>query len=514
MEEILSELEKLGEAVSRSLLACILNSSTDAIIGKDASGTIFRWGRGAEKLSGYSAQEAVGKNISFLFPPDKWEPYQALIEEAKVSGLIENLETAWVRKDGITRQMLMNIAAISGEKAGEIRGFTIIAQDITERIETQEALCESELHYRKLFETARDGILLLDAGTGEIYDANPYILDILGYTHDELVGKKLWDIGSFKNIDASEDTFRELLEKGKNHVEDLPIETKDGRAIEVEFVSTFYYSADSKEIIQCNISVGSKEVIQCNIRDITEKKALERQKADFYAMVTHDIRSPLTSVIGYSELLKSKSDKFDAETNQMVATIMKSGERIEHLLENFLTISKIDAGKFVVTPAPTDIAALLRDACSDIEMAVQKKKLDLKIEIADGLPQATVDPKLIQRAVLNLLHNAINYTPAPGTITLKAVFDGNFIIISVTDTGKGIPADEQKAIFAKYFRSQKTSGVKGSGLGLAIVKSAVEAHGGRVEVESELGKGSTFKMFFPVTNPSVSRNNSASPDKG
>ncbi len=190
----------------------------------------------------------------------------------------------------------------------------------------------------------------------------------------------------------------------------------------------------------------------------------------------------------------SKSDKLDAETNEMVAAIMKSGERINHLIENFLSISIVEAGKLVVNPAPTDVAALLRDACSEIEKAVQKKKLDLKIAVADGMPEAMVDSRLIQRAVLNLLHNAINYTPAPGTITLKAVFDRNFIVISVTDTGKGISAHEQKAIFTKYFRSQKTSGVKGSGLGLAIVKSAVEAHGGRVEVDSEPGKGSTFRV--------------------
>ncbi|MGC2423156.1 MAG: PAS domain-containing sensor histidine kinase [Nitrospirota bacterium] len=229
------------------------------------------------------------------------------------------------------------------------------------------------------------------------------------------------------------------------------------------------------------------------------EEALNKQKADFYAMITHDVKSPLTSVLGYSELMMSRADKYDADTNEMIAAIMRSGERIDHLIDNFLTISKMESAKVVINPVPTDIAALLRDACSEIERAVNKKKLDLKMEIADGLPEATVDSKLIERAVMNLLHNAVNYTPSPGTIALKAVFDGkNFIIISVTDTGKGIPAGERQAIFEQYYRSQRTAGVKGSGLGLAIVKTAAEAHGGRVEVESEVGRGSTFRLFLPV----------------
>ncbi len=158
------------------------------------------------------------------------------------------------------------------------------------------------------------------------------------------------------------------------------------------------------------------------ISDISDRKEMEKQKADFYAMVTHDVKSPLTSILGYSELMMAKADKYDADTNEMVAAIMRSGERINHLIENFLAISKMESAKVVLNPAPTDIAALLRDACSEIENAAQKKKLDLKIEISDGLPEATVDSKLIERAVLNLLHNAVNYTTGPGTITLKAGF--------------------------------------------------------------------------------------------
>ena len=355
--------------------------------------------------------------------------------------------------------------------------------------ELTESLSASELSYRRIFESAKDGILLLDAEKATVYDVNPSLMKMLGYSHEDMVGKEFWETGPIKNIEKANTAFKELLKKDSARYENLPLETSDGRIIEVEVISSVY-------------EIGNTRLVQCNFRDISERKELEDQKADFYAMVTHDVKSPLTSIIGYSELMMARADKYDADTNEMVAAIMRSGERINHLIENFLAISKMESAKVVLNTAPTDMAALLRDACSEIENAAQKKKLHLKTEISDDLPEATVDSKLIERAVLNLLHNAVNYTSAPGTITLKAALHGkDFIIISVTDTGKGITASEQKAVFEKYYRSKKTARVKGSGLGLAIVKAAAEAHGGRVEVESEPGKGSTFRLFLPVNLP-------------
>ena len=156
MREKLTRIEKL-EGVSDSLLACIFNSSLHAIIGMDAEGKIFRWSRGAERLAGYGAEEAMGKNIAFLFPADKWEAASKLFKQSRCGGEIKNMESAWLRKGGMTRQVLLNVSAICTETAGEIIGFTIIAQDVTERVEMQNALSASELRYRRLFETAGDG---------------------------------------------------------------------------------------------------------------------------------------------------------------------------------------------------------------------------------------------------------------------------------------------------------------------------------------------------------------------
>ena len=187
----------------------------------------------------------------------------------------------------------------------------------------------------------------------------------------------------------------------------------------------------------------------------------------------------------------------------MAKGITSSGERLGALLENFLTISKTEAGKLIVYPSPSNMATVLQEACSGLEKEMMEKNLTFHAEIAKDLPKVlSIDRKLVRRAVSNLLQNAINYTPAGGSISLKTQCASgakcDFFVISVADTGPGIAEAELETIFNKYYRSQRTAGTSGTGLGLAIVKAVAEAHGGRVEVESEPGRGSVFRLYLPT----------------
>jgi len=176
------------------------------------------------------------------------------------------------------KKMLLNARRIHRE--GKSTGMILLAiDDITERKKMEAALQVSETRYRRLFETAQDGILILDADTGEIFDINPFLIEMLGYPHEALLGKRLWEIGAFRDIEASKAAFLELQSKGYVRYEDLPLETRDERHIDVEFVSNVY-------------SVDHRRVIQCNIRDITLRKRIEEERRK----LIYDLQDALSKI--------------------------------------------------------------------------------------------------------------------------------------------------------------------------------------------------------------------------
>jgi hypothetical protein len=207
--------------------------------------------------------------------------------------------------------------------------------------------------------------------------------------------------------------------------------------------------------------------------------------------------------LGYSELI-SKAAQGIAGGNvidEMSKAVKRSGDKLLRLADDFMAASRLEAGGLDIRPTPVESAGLLLEVRDDFEPVARKKGIAFTADIPDGLPLAVMDKKQVERAVGNLLQNAFNYTPKGGEVRLAAEAvsygDDNYILVSVSDTGPGIPKEDKEKIFDKYFRSPKTAGTKGTGLGLAIVKAVAEAHGGRVEVESEEGKGSTFRLFLP-----------------
>ena len=245
----------------RFRLAAIVESSENAIVGKDLDGIITSWNKGAARIYGYSAEEVIGKPVSILTPAERFNEIPQLMERLKHGERIEEYETVRVTKSGERIHISLTFSTIRDEN-GEIVGASAVGRDITERKRSEERLKVSETRYRRLFETAKDGILILDLQTGQITEVNSFLIDMLGYSHSELLGKKLWEIGPFKDIPASRTAFSDLQTKGVIRYEDLPLETKDGRQIDVEFVSNVY-------------TVDGSQVVQCNIRDITERKRAE-----------------------------------------------------------------------------------------------------------------------------------------------------------------------------------------------------------------------------------------------
>ncbi len=247
---------------------------------------------------------------------------------------------------------------------------------------------------------------------------------------------------------------------------------------------------------------------------------LDQLKSNFLATVSHELRTPLTSIIGYAEMLiEGLAGKPNPEQAEYLSTIMEKGESLLALITSILDLTRIEAGKLRLQPESFDLEQLVATAVSSVHPQAMKRGLQLRKYVDPSLPRPVLDEEKMRQCLVNLLANAVKFTPAGGTVTVRAEratvapasaagrFDGpeGYFVLSVEDTGIGIPADQVERIFDTFFQvdGSSTREYGGTGLGLSIVRSYVEAHGGEVRVASELGRGSRFTMTLPFALPAV-----------
>lgn len=232
-----------------------------------------------------------------------------------------------------------------------------------------------------------------------------------------------------------------------------------------------------------------------------ELKRLDQQKTSFFSIINHEMRTPLTSILGYADLLLLGSELSEKQRN-IVGIIQESGQRLLGLVNNLLDISRIEAGCMTVSPEPVALRSIVEDALGMIRPLADQKHIVLHVDIPSDLPLVHADPRKTSQVLINLLSNAVKYTSPAGLITVRSYLseDRATVCTDVADTGIGIPPEELPHIFDRFSRveSKRLSGTIGTGLGLAISKGLVEAHGGQIWAESEEGKGSCFHFTLPV----------------
>ena len=399
--------------------------------------------------------------------------------------------------------------------------------DIAEHKLLEETPQRSELRYRGLFETAQDGILILDADSGKILDVNPSLSDMLGFSKEELTGKELWEIAPFKSIVASKASFAELQQRGFVRYVNLQLESRKGIIRQVEVVSNSYLA-------------GDHQVIQCHIRDVTERKLAEeellrtnqslkgtlaelqtrtRERAamtqqlsqasklatlgELAASVAHDFNNLLTVIGGYSSMLLSKLPP-DSPHRTSIEEIKNAGDRAAALTRQLLAFSR----KQVLRPKVLDLNVVVRDMEKMVRRLIGEG-IDLLALPSPVLGKVKADPGEIEQVLLNLIVNARDAMPAGGKLTIEtrnvtfseddaerhAAQPGAYVLLAVSDTGCGMDAAIQQRVFEPFFTT-KGSG-KGMGLGLATVYGTVKQSGGNIWVYSEVERGTTFKVYLP-----------------
>jgi two-component system phosphate regulon sensor histidine kinase PhoR len=234
------------------------------------------------------------------------------------------------------------------------------------------------------------------------------------------------------------------------------------------------------------------------LHDLTELRRLESMRRDFVANVSHELKTPLTSISGYAETLLS--DTPDPETTRrFVATIAANARRMQRLVDDLLDLAKLEAGRWQPEPEPLELAAVCREVWDTLSDRSRTPTVDFGVEIGPGAEELEADPDAVRQILTNLLENSLRYTPAGGRIICRSARVGQGIALSVEDTGSGIVPDHLPRIFERFYRSDPARSREegGTGLGLAIVKHLVEAHGGRVSAESERGVATTVTCWFP-----------------
>jgi PAS domain S-box-containing protein len=249
---------------------------------------------------------------------------------------------------------------------------------------------------------------------------------------------------------------------------------------------------------------GTMTGIVMVLHDVSQQREIDRMKSDFISSVSHELRTPLTSIKAYAETMLSDKNMADETRNEFLGVINEESDRLNNLINGILEISRIESGTIEIVRKPVNMTLVVSRAVADLEHLAGKKKIRLQTDIDECLPLTLGDENKIHSMVSNLVTNAIKFTPDNGLITVSAEVSNNEMVIKVSDNGMGIPKEDLPKIFGRFYRVHRPGKeIQGTGLGLAIVKEIVIRHDGRIEVESELDKGSTFSVFLPAVSQTV-----------
>jgi PAS domain S-box-containing protein len=236
-------------------------------------------------------------------------------------------------------------------------------------------------------------------------------------------------------------------------------------------------------------------------RDVTKLKEVDRMKTEFISLASHQLRTPLSAIKWYLEmLLAGDAGKLTAQQEDFVSNINISNERMIDLVNALLNVSRIESGRIIIEPHPTNVNDLIEGVINEVNVRAREKKIKIVMSVQKGVPLVKMDPRLIRNALMNLLTNAVKYSPNNTEIAVKAVKDKEFVIFEVTDHGYGIPKEDQEKVFSKFYRGKNIVkfDTNGNGIGLYLVKSIIKASGGDIWFESVVNHGSTFWFKIPI----------------
>ena len=474
----------------------LLERSPSAIAIVDMDDVVTSWNPAAERLFGYSRDEAMGRKIDSLVAsrPDLHSEAVEVGSRAR-AGEDVHVVTRRTRKDGTLVDVDVVGCAIfvDGKQVGYYGIFTDIGE-----------LQRQRRYYEALFDSSPTAIVALDM-SGTVTAWNPAAERLFGYTRAEAVRRDIDDM-----VAAHPDLHRDAKERsaiaagGREPGRVLTQRTrKDGTLVDVDIVSAPVF-VTGEQVGYFAIYSDVSE-LQARTRELAEKSAelevASKHKSEFLANMSHELRTPLNAIVGFSQVLKEKLfGEVNEKQDEYLDDILSSSNHLLELINDILDLSKVEAGQVELERRLFSLREALERGVVMVRERALRNGVELSLDLDAQVDLVEGDERRIQQVVFNLLSNAVKFTPSGGRVDVSTATENGEVRVAVRDTGPGISPDDQARIFEEFQQARDTNGERpeGTGLGLALSRSLVELHGGRIWVESEPGKGSTFTFTLPA----------------
>ncbi|MDD5626517.1 MAG: PAS domain S-box protein [Patescibacteria group bacterium] len=504
---------------SEALYKIIFNTINDGILLTDLETQKFYISNKTIcKMLGYSPKELKNLGVADIHPK-KDLPYVMNMFKKQARREIGGTKSLPVkRKDGSIFYADINTSIITLDRKNYLIG---IFRDVTDREQMEKDLENASIAAQNVFEDlstekskvemarAKEEAILMSIGDGLIATDEKGNIMLINKTAEKLLGKKKEEI------------------IGKNFFEDIIIKNEKGAPIPLEkrpmsmalatgttttttTGTAYYYKQKDKTMFPVAITVtpiildgkaiGTIEIF----RDITREKEIDKVKTEFVSLASHQLRTPLSTVSWYTEmLLAGDAGKLNKGQKKYLDEVYHGNQRMVELVNSLLDVSRIELGTFLIDPKPTNVVKIAQSVINEQKLQIEQKKITFSPTFETNIPPIQADPKLLHIVMQNILSNAVKYTPEKGKIGLSLVLDNKkkAVLLKISDTGYGIPKDQQDKIFNKLFRANnvREKDAEGTGLGLYIVKAIMDQSGGSIWFSSKINKGTTFYVTLPLT---------------
>ncbi|MFA6147899.1 MAG: PAS domain S-box protein [bacterium] len=534
--EIISEVRREAALLKTGALqSAIFNSANFSSIATDAKGVIQIFNVGAERMLGYTAADVVNK----ISPADISDPQEVIARAKSLSveigtpitpgfealvfkasrGIEDIYELTYIRKDGSRFPAVVSVTALR-DAQNAIIGYLLIGTDNTARKQIEEEqkqlaqrLRDHQFYTRSLFESNIDALMTTDP-SGIITDVNKQMEALTGCTRDELIGAPFKNF--FTDPDQAEASIKLVLSEKKVTDYELTARARDGKETVVSYNATTFYDRDRR-----------LQGVFAAARDVTERKRLDQvlqeknaelesarsvaekanlAKSDFLSGMSHELRSPLNSILGFAQLMESDSPPPTPSQKESIAQILQAGWHLLKLIDEILDLAKVESRKVPLSREPVSLAEVMLECQGMIEPQAQQRGIRMIYPGFDTPYFVLADRTRVKQVLINLLSNAIKYNVEQGTVEVKCNENTpGRIRVSIRDTGAGLNPEQLAQLFQAFNRlGQEAGGEEGTGIGLVVAKRLVELMGGVIGVESTVGTGSVFWFEFnSVAEPHV-----------